>query len=394
MKHLAHFGHLRNLLKPGATMVLHSGCAEPILLSRLVARHAADLRGIRLLTMMPMGEAPYGEEVSASLLDVVTFMPGKGLRSALTAGRVTSLRHPISHIPTLFASGQVHADVLMLQVSPPDDSGHVSLGICVDYMLAVLAQSPLIVAEINPRMPRTCGETLLHVSRVGWYVDGVEGPQEMLPVAADEVDQTIASNVAGLVRDGAVIQLGIGSLPDCVMTKLRHLKHLGLHTGIVTDGVRELIESGVIDNSTKTVKPGVGITTMAGGTQSFYDYLDGNKAIEFYPCNFTHGAQVLPQIDGLCAINSALQVDLAGNVNAEEIGDRKISLPGGLPDFSAGAVNARGGLSIVAIRSTFGKSRISNIVGALPPPFARHGGAIVGGLHRDRVWSGTPTRPE
>lgn len=356
-------------LRPGSTVVLHSGCAEPVLLARQLAVQAEALRGVRVLALMPMGQSPYGESGPAARLDVATFFPGKGLRTALDAGRVRALRHPLSAIPGLFERGEISVDVLLLQVSPLDGSGHVSLGVSLDYMRSVLAQRPLVVAEINPRMPQTCGDTRWPAEQIDWFVEGGEGPQQVPPAVPDEVDRQLARHVAALVRDGAVLQIGIGSLPDAVLGQLGHLKHLGLHTGIVTDAVRPLIETGVIDNSTKTFMPGVSVTTMAGGTQAFYDFLHRNAAVEFHPCSVTHGAQVLAGIDGLHAINSALQVDLSGQVNAETVNGRKVSLPGGLPDFAAGAARSRGGLSIVALRSSFGKPgarrTTSNIVARL-----------------------------
>jgi 4-hydroxybutyrate CoA-transferase len=362
MKRLSDVGSVLAGLGAGRTVVLHSGCAEPPFLARQVVAHAAAMRGVRLLTMMPMGKAPYGDVGPAAELDVGTFFPGPGLRSAFNAGRVRALRYPLSEIPALFSSGAIRADAALLQVSSPDETGHVSLGVSVDYMRAVLAQAPIVVAEVNARMPRTCGDTLVHVSQIDWFVDATEAPQEIAPSAADAVDEQIARNVAGLVKDGAVLQLGIGSLPDRVLGQLGHLRRLGLHSGIVTDAVRPLIEAGVIDNSTKKRFPGISVATMAGGSRSFYDFLNRNREIEFHPCSLTHDAAVLADIDGLCAINSALQVDLTGQVNAEEVNGRKISLPGGLPDFAAGASRARSGLSIVALRSSFDKGSASNIV--------------------------------
>lgn len=365
MKPLLDVAGLLGRLGVGCTMVMHSGCAEPPLLARQVAQWAPTMRGVRLLTMMPMGLAPYGAAVPANHLDVATFFPGRGLRQALNAGRVRPLRYPLSAIPTLFDSCVVRADVLLLQVSPPDESGHVSLGVSVDYMRSVLAQSPLIVAEVNPRMPTTCGDTRLSVDQIDWFVEGTEPVQDLLPSEADDIDVRIARQVAGLVKDGAVLQVGIGSLPDAVLGQLGHLKHLGLHSGIVTDAVLPLIESGVIDNSRKTRFAGISVATMAGGSQNFYDFLHRNSAIEFHPCSLTHASHVLAGIDGLCAINSALQVDLRGRVNAESVDGRRVSLPGGLPDFAAGAVRAKEGISILALRSTYGGDGASNIVAAL-----------------------------
>ena len=362
MRPLYDFGAPLARLRAGDTIVMHSGCAEPCVLAEQIARHAAALRGVRLVTLMPMGRAPYGEEGPAQLLDIMTFFPGRGLRSAFNAGRVRPLRYPLSAIPSLFDLGVLHADVVMLQVSSPDETGHVSLGVSVDYMWSVLAQAPTVIAEVNPRMPNTCGHSRLHVSRIDWFVEATEGPQVVTPAAADEIDDRIAQNVARLVPDGAVLQVGIGSLPDRVLAHLGHLKHLGLHTGIITDAARPLIEAGVIDNSTKKSFPGVSVTTMAAGTQAFYDFLDRNRAIEFHPCSLTHRAETLAEIENFRAINSALQVDLSGQVNAEEVGGRRLSMPGGLPDFATGASRAPGGASILAVRSTFGKAAASNIV--------------------------------
>jgi 4-hydroxybutyrate CoA-transferase len=368
MKPLQDVGALFASLPAGATIVLHSGFAEPRGLARALAQHAAAMQRVRVVAMMPMGQAPYGEPAPASHLDLYTFFPGKGLRAALDAGRAQAARHPLSALPRLFATGEWRADVLLLQVSSPGETGHVSLGVSVDYMRAVLAQKPLVIAEINPRMPRTAGDTLLPVTAIDWCVDATEPPQDMAPAAPDLVDEQIARNVASLVRDGAVLQAGIGALPDRVVASLGHLRHLGLHSGIVTDAARPLIESGVIDNSTKRIKPGVSVTSMAGGTQSFYDFLHRNAAVEFHPCSFTHDAQVLAQLDGLCAINSALQVDLQGNANAETAGGRRISLPGGLPDFATGASRAKDGMSIVALRSTAGRQRASSIAVQVDSP--------------------------
>ena len=365
MKRLDDPGALLGRLGPGCTIVLHSGCAEPAGLAAQLAQHAQTLHGARVLTMMPMGDSPYAAPGPAAALQVQTFFPGRGLRAAINDGRATPLRHTLGALPGLFERGEIRADVLMLQVSPPDETGHISLGVSVDYMPAVLAQSPLLIAEINPRMPRTCGATRVPVGLIDAFIDATQGPQEIAPAAADEVDQRIARHVAALVRDGAVLQVGIGSLPDAVLAQLGHLRHLGLHTGIVTDAVRPLIESGVIDNSTKTLKPGVSVTTMAGGTQAFYDFLHDNAALEFHPCAFTHAAGTLAALDGLCAINSALQVDLAGRVNAETVNGRAVSMAGGLPDFASGAVRAKGGLSLIALRSTFGRDAASTIVPAL-----------------------------
>ncbi len=352
-------------LAPAATVVLHSGFAEPPLLAHHLAAQAAELNGVRVLTLMPMGEPEYATAAATAHLDVATFLPGRGLRAAVDEGRARALRQPLSRIPGLFERGELRADAILLQVAPPDAQGLVSLGISVDYLRAVLAQSPVVVAEINPQMPRTLGDAALPVDRIDFFVDANGPLLEAAPVQADDVDRRIAQHVAALIEDGAVLQVGIGSLPDQVLAQLGHLKHLGLHSGIVSDGIRPLIEAGVIDNSTKRRFEGVSVTAMAGGTRDFYDFVHQNPAIEFHPCSVTHDPGVLRAIDCLCAINSALQVDLGGNANAEQANGRLISLPGGLPDFAAAATKSRGGKSIIALRSSFARGAHSNVVARL-----------------------------
>jgi len=365
MKRLSNFKALRTRLKSGSTLVLHSGYAEPLRLTEQLAEHAALLNGLNVLSLMPMGSAPYGSEAATRHLKVSTFFPGKGLRAALDRGQASALRYSMSAIPGLFERRLHTCDVLFLQVSSPDSRGFVSLGISVDYMHAVLAQAPLVVAEINPRMPQTCGATRLPQSTIDWYIDGVASPQQTTPTAPDEVDDRLACNVAALLEDGSVLQIGIGSVPDRVLARLGHLKHLGLHSGIITDAVQPLMESGVIDNSTKAHSAGISVTSMAGGTQDFYRFLHRNPAVEFHPCSHTHNSQVLARIDRLCAINSVLQVDLEGHANAEQANGRCVSLPGGLPDFAAGAARAPRGMSIIALRSTSGTEARSNVVAKL-----------------------------
>lgn len=365
MNRLDDIGAVFRPLQPGNTVCVHTGCSEPLVLTRHLAELAPQLDGVNVLTLMPMGPSPYGEAEPARHLVNRSFFPGKGLRKAFAQGLVEPLRYRLSEIPDLVRSGAVRADMLLLQVSPPDSTGHVSLGLAVDYMKDVLATRPVVIAEINPRMPRTSGDTLVHMSQIAWYVDVDYVPQEVAPTPADKVDAQIARNVAGLIGDGAVLQVGIGALPDQVLGQLGHLRHLGVHSGIVTDAIRPLIESGVIDNARKTFLPGVSVATMAAGTQDFYRFLDSNPLVEFHPSSVTHNAAILSGIERLTAVNSGLQADLGGSVNAEVAGGRIVSMIGGLADFAQGATRAPSGVSILALRSTFRDGQISNIVTAL-----------------------------
>jgi 4-hydroxybutyrate CoA-transferase len=364
MKELEDFGTVLAGLPPNATVVIHSGCAEPLYLAEQLARHAAAAKGLTLYTLMPMGAAPYADAAMAAHLSVATFFPGKALRDAANNGQARVLRCAMSEIPALFASGRLRADLLLLQVSPPTQQGQMSLGISVDYMRAVLDQDPLVIAEINRRMPTTCGDTRLTTDQVDLFVETSAPPTPFPPADPDDTDRCIAENIASLVDSGDVIQAGIGALPDLMLAKLGHLRDLGLHSGVITDAGMRLIQSGMVTNATKTEFRGKTVATQAIGTQDLYDFLHGNAAVELHPCSLTHGFATLAAIDRLCSVNSVLQVDLAGNGNAERVGGRVISTPGGLPDFTRGASAAKQGKSILALRAA-AKGR-SNIVARFP----------------------------
>ena len=367
MKPLTDFQEVLSFLPPRSSVVLHSGCAEPRYLAGELARHAGALEDVHVFTLMPMGEAPYAAAGTEGRLAPVTFHPGKGLRGAANAGRVEVMRTPLGSIPKLFRDRALTANVLMLQLSAPDEKGNMSLGISVDYMRAVLAQKPLVVAEINPLMPRTRGDTVIREHEVDFSAPSRNPPQTTPPQPPEEADRRIAEHVAGLISNGDVIETGIGSVPDLVLGQLGHLRDLGVHTGIITDPLLALIEQGVVTNATKKEFRGKCVTAMAAGTQPFYDALHENPAIEFHPCSLTHDVDRIAGIDGFCAINSVLQIDLAGQANAERMGSRIVSAPGGLPDFARGASLAKGGKSIIALRSTSKDGRHGNILARLAP---------------------------
>jgi len=362
---LTDFAELANKLKPAPTVVIHSDFAEPQTLVRQFADNAALFSAATVYSLMPMLEPAYITGDAAQHLNPVTFFPGNGLRRAVNNGAARINRCNLSRIAGLFDNNEIRADLLLLQVSRPNEKCEVSLGISVDYMRAVLKQKPVVVAQFNGQMPFTCGDTRIALGDIDYCIEVDEELVSVSESKADETDQIIARHVAGLVEDGDVIQAGIGALPDLVLANLKHLKNLGGHSGIITSAWRDLIECGVVDNSRKSIFPGVTVTTMAGGNQDFYDYLDHNPAVEFHPSNLTHGIDTLRSIRGLCAINSVLQMDLNGDANAESVNGRVIAAPGGLPDFARGASESAGGKSIIALRSSFtGKdgARVSNIL--------------------------------
>jgi len=228
-------------------------------------------------------------------------------------------------------------------------------------MRAVLGQRPVVIAEIDPQMPRTAGDTWVEPHQIDYITDPSDGPICVERSAPGNTDELIADLVAGLVRDGAVIQTGIGAIPDLVASRLGHLRGLGIHSGTLTDAVVPLIRSGIVTNASKHRFAGTSVATMATGTRLLYNFLHDNPEIVLHPCSLTHDRTLLSSILGLCAINSALEVDLTGAVNAERVDGRIIAGPGGLPDFAFGASRAPGGMSIVALRSASRDARRSNV---------------------------------
>ncbi len=368
MKRLAGPEALIELIAPRSRLIGHSGCGEPLPLTAALADHIDALEGVSLTTMMPMGRAPYALAEKRAQLDVRTFFPGKALRSALNRGGATLIREPLSRLPRLVESGETKVDMLLLQLSEPDSHGRMSLGLAVDYMPAALARRPLVVALINSAYPRTQGDCFVTRDQIDYFVEQPAAVQTVEPtVSADPVDRRIADQVADLIEDGDVLQIGIGALPDQVLARLSHRRDLGLHSGIVTDAVMPLIDTGVITNVGKAQFRGLSVATMAAGSSQFYSALHDDPRFSFQPCAVTHDPALLAGIERLTAINGGLEIDLTGAVNAEHINGRTISAPGGLPDFAAGATAARGGRSIVALRSISKDASTSRVRARLDP---------------------------
>ncbi|NYT26037.1 hypothetical protein H0A73_20810 [Alcaligenaceae bacterium] len=365
LKKLAHLSDLLGGLRPGEPVTIHSAAANPTRLARQLAESAPMLGGRCVYALMPYGPVPYADAPARDSLKIATALPGPGLRAAMEAGRVVALRRPLSAMPALFPAGE-RAGMVLLRVAPPDASGRCNLGVAVDYMPAALRAARFVVAEIDPGMPVVPGEGWVDVGRIDACIQSEDGPHQMTPPDADTVDIDIARHVVSLLKDGDVLQTGVGALPEQVLRQAAHLKSLGLHTGILTDGARALMEAGVIDNSRKGYLPGVSVATMALGTAGLYAFMDRNPSVFLASCAVTHAGEVLRQVQSLKAINGALQVDLQGRVNAEWAGARQVSLPGGLPDFARAAAAQEHGLSIIALRSCDRHGR-SAIVPALAP---------------------------
>ena len=260
---------------------------------------------------------------------------------------------------------------MLIQVSAPDEHGFCSLGVSVDYTKPAAEAAKLVIAQVNKNMPRTLGDSFLHVSRLDWVVEHDCPVIELQPPVIGDVEKAIGENCASLVRDGDTLQLGIGAIPDAVLLFLKDKKDLGIHSEMVSDGVVELVEAGVITNRRKTLHPGKSVVTFLMGTKRLYDYVDNNPAVEMYPVDYVNNPVIAAQNDNLVSINSCVQVDLMGQVVSTSVGLKQISGVGGQVDFVRGANMSRGGRTIMAMPSTAAKGSISKIV-----PFIDHGAAV------------------
>ncbi len=273
----------------------------------------------------------------------------------------------LSEIPGLFRSGQLALDAALIHVSPPDEHGFCSFGIEVGITKPAAESARLVIAEVNDRMPRALGDSFIHVSKIDYFVP-VSYPLPELPQGTPgEVQMRIAENIADLIPDGATLQLGIGGIPDAVLLYLRDKKDLGIHTEMFSDGVVQLVEAGVITNERKTLHRGKIIVGFVLGTQRLYDFVDNNAMVEFHPTDYVNDPFIIAQNENMIAINSAIEVDLTGQVCADSIGHKFYSGVGGQVDFIRGAARSKGGKPIIALPSTAKGGTISRIVATLKP---------------------------
>ncbi len=366
MKWDADISEIARRLPPNPVIVIHSVYAEPVQLGQMLARESAAFAGASIYTMMPMGPAPYADTPGFALH---TFLPGSGLREATNAGLAKVHRVPMSSLAAHLHENSVTPDVLLLQLSEPNERGMMSLGITVDYMPTVLAKDPIVIAEVNPAMPFTYGDTIVTPEQVDFAYTAKAPPIAMAASRADETDRAVARNVLKLIRNCATLQYGIGAVPEAVIDQLHGFTDIGLQTGFITDGALAMMDGGVITNTRKPIDTGKTVTTAAGGSHRFYRMLNHDDRFLFRATKYTHNQAVLSQFDNYFTINSALQVDLVGNINAERVGRRIVSAPGGLPDFANAGSTSKGGASIIALCSTSRRGEHSSIVREFPPDF-------------------------
>jgi acetyl-CoA hydrolase len=351
----------------GMRVFLSGNCSVPQrLLSALVAR-APTLRDVEIAQVLTVGPADYVAPGMEAHLRVNTLFISDNVRAAVNEGRADFTPCLLSEVPLLFARGLLAVDVALIHVSPPDEHGFCSFGIEVGITKPAAQSARVIVAEVNDRMPRTLGDSFIHISKIDHVVPVSYPLPEVTMAGASEVAQQIARHIAALIPDGATLQTGIGAIPDAVLRLLGNHRHLGVHTELFSDGIIDLIERGVLTGERKTLHPGKVIAGFMLGTQRLYDFVHDNPIIEMHPTSYTNDPFVIARNARMVAINSAIEVDLTGQVCADSIGSRFYSGVGGQLDFIYGASRAEGGVPIIALPATALEGRASRIVPVLKP---------------------------
>jgi 4-hydroxybutyrate CoA-transferase len=349
-------------VRSGDRVVFSHACGEPRVLPRALVKRAAELQGVEIIHMVPMNEALYCRPDYASSFRHVALFSGPATREAIWENRAEYLPSLFSEIPSLFEKS-LPLDVAMVTVSPPDKNGLCSLGVSVDYTKKAVETARMVIAEVNPNMPKTHGESFVPLSDIHCFVEVKESIAELKIGHLTEVEKNIGRYVAQLIDDGSCLQLGIGGIPDAVLIHLTGFKDLGVHSEMISDGVKILVEKGVITGRKKTIHKGKIIVTFLMGSRAFYDWVDDNPLIEMHPVDYTNDLRVIARNKKMIAINSALEVDLLGQVCADTLGPKQFTGVGGQLDFVRGARLSEGGKAIIALPSTAGD--ISRIVPTL-----------------------------
>lgn len=347
-------------IKSGDRVVIGHACGEPTALVEALVDRAPDLSNVEIVHMVAMGAAKYAQPGMEKSFRHNALFVGGSTRKAVEEKRADFTPCFFSEIPRLFKNNIMLVDVTLLQITPPDEQGFCSYGVSADYTQPAAECAKVVIAQINNNVPRT-GGAKIHLDAIHFIVEHDEPLIELTPPKIGEVEKAIGENVAGLIQDGATLQLGIGAIPDAVLLFLKDKKDLGIHSEMFSDGVVVLAEAGVITNRKKTVNPGKFMATFLMGTKKLYDFANNNPDVELQSVDYINDPYVVGQHENMISINSALQVDLMGQVNAEMIGSRQFSGVGGQVDFIRGASRSLNGKSIIALPSTASGGKISRI---------------------------------
>jgi acetyl-CoA hydrolase len=350
----------------GDRVWVHAGCSNPVeLLEAMVARHA-ELRDVDVVHLLTVGPAPHADPALARSFRHCALFTGGNLRAAVNDGRADFVPIHLSEIPRLLASGGLPVDVALLQLSPPDEHGYCSFGVGLECSKAAAEAARTVIALVNRRMPRALGDGFIHASRLTHVVECDRPVLELPPAgAASAVGEAIGARVAELIEHGSTLQMGIGEIPDAILRELKERRDLGIHTEMFSDGVVELFEAGALSGERKSLHRGKIVASFVLGTKRTFDFLHNNPFVEMRPSDYVNDPFVIARNDRMVAINSALAVDLTGQVCADSIGRSIYSGFGGQADFMRGAARSRGGKPILVLSSTARSGQLSRIVDVL-----------------------------
>jgi acetyl-CoA hydrolase len=348
---------------------LTGNCSVPQTLVAALVEQAPDLTDVEIVQVLTVGSSNYTAPEMGGHLRVNTLFVSDNVRKAVNEGRADFTPCFLSEIPGLFCNGQLPLDVALIHVSPPDEHGFCSFGVEVSVTKTAAQAAKTVIAEVNPNMPRTLGDSFIHISKLN-YIVPVDYPiPELSMGGSSDLAERIATHIAGLIPDGATLQTGIGAIPDAVLHHLTSHRHLGIHTELFSDGVIDLVEQGVIDGEMKTLHPGKIIAGFMLGTKRLWDFVHDNPVVEMHPTEYINDPFVVARNDRMVAINSSIEVDLTGQVCSDSIGTRLYSGVGGQVDFIYGASRSKGGVPIIAQPATVVVKNecVSKIVATLRP---------------------------
>ena len=353
-------------IKSGDRVFLHTAAATPQRLIDAMVTRSAELRDVEIVSLHTEGEAAYARPEYRESFRLNALFVGKNVRQSVQHGNGDAIPVFLSDIPSLFRSNILPLDVALVHVSPPDRHGYCSLGVSVDATLAAVHAAKLVIAQVNPNMPRTHGEGMLHTSKIHAMVDVADAILETPRHVLSDTEIRIGNHIASIVEDGATLQLGIGAIPDATLAALSGHKDLGIHSEMFSDGVVDLVEKGVINGRKKRTHKEIIVASFLIGTRKLYDFVDDNPLVAMLPSDYVNDTREIRRNPRVTAINSALEIDMTGQVCADSIGQKYYSGVGGQMDFIRGAALSEGGKPIIALPSTT-KQGLSRIVVQLKP---------------------------
>lgn len=348
-------------IQSGDRVVVGHACGSPETLLEALVDNKSALKDVEIVHMIPMGTADYCLPENTPYFRHNSLFAGPATRAAIASGKADYTPCFFHEIPSLFRES-LPVDVALVTVSPPDENGNTSLGVSVDYTLQAVLSAKYVIAEVTPNMPKTFGKSQLHHDLIDLIVHSKRDLPQLLPPSVGDVEKAIGAHVSTLISDGDCLQLGIGAIPDAVLNFLHDKKDLGIHSEMISDGVMNLVEAGVVTGKKKNIHPEKIIITFAMGTRKFYAWLHQNKRVEMHPVDYTNNPLIIGQNNNMVSINSAISVDLLGQVAADTLGPRQFSGVGGQVDFVRGCRFSTGGKSVIALPATATKGTTSRIV--------------------------------